>query len=304
MNIMGRRRRRDYVIKNGELAQLPLSDTGESSNSASGSDAEDDAMWHGAGMIPGVSLPMTSYPRRFTQSGSRLAAAAATVGSGPSKYVVKCEHIQDPFRVGPYTTLLITGAHDVFMSDLDSMMAGKFKLQTPDLGIYLTAEWEQKMKAPKLAMSNPGLPSIKQFGTVPVGLEATIEDVNKRTTEYLTAKAESEKKPDVWRWPFVLVGWPDRGVIATEVAVDIVQYMLAQLKAGLVIDTGCAGAHGRTGTLLAMLLIEAEGLDPEAAIIAVRQRHCHKAIESDVQVRAIFNFAGKFATAEEVKRLG
>jgi protein-tyrosine phosphatase len=170
--------------------------------------------------------------------------------------------------------------------------------------IYLTSEWEGKMKAPKALPAALDLPSFEIRGKVPTGLAPTVKFITEERAAYAAAKAEADKLPDAWRWPYVLIGWPDRGVINVEVAAQVVGYILRQLQAGKVVDTGCAGAHGRTGTLLAMLLIEAEGLTPEQAITSVRKRHCHKAIESAAQAQAIFGFAGKFANAEEVKRIG
>lgn len=48
----------------------------------------------------------------------------------------------------------------------------------------------------------------------------------------------------------------------------------------------CVGSHGRTGTALACLLV-ASGMDPELAIITVRQKHCARAIETPEQERYI-----------------
>lgn len=300
------RRHRDYAIRNGQFVHA----NGQAGQEMLGAfgigdldawDREFDAQMKGSG--PSVAAGTTGYQQWLTdsQAGKRTHYPGGAPG-GVTQADTSCYHVQDEIDIGPHQ-ILVTGAHDVSQEELNRMQFRGRMLVTPDLGIYLTHAWENKLKAPKPLPAGLDLPSFEIRGKVPSGLAATVKFIAEERAAYATAKAEAEKLPDAWRWPYVLIGWPDQGVINVEVAAQVVEYILRQLKAGKVVDTGCAGAHGRTGTLLAMLLIDAEKLTPEQAITSVRQRHCHKAIESAAQVQAIFGFGGTIATAEEVKRL-
>ena len=57
------------------------------------------------------------------------------------------------------------------------------------------------------------------------------------------------------------------------------EWVLTELRNGKVIDIGCWGGHGRTGTMLACLLV-IQGLDADTAMKQVNDRYCVQAIES------------------------
>ena len=87
----------------------------------------------------------------------------------------------------------------------------------------------------------------------------------------------------------VHVNWPDRGVIPVEDLDSLTGYLLRKIRNGEIVETGCYGAHGRTGTLLAALLV-AEGAMPNEAISQVRTRHCKQAIETKSQEDLVSEF--------------
>lgn len=64
------------------------------------------------------------------------------------------------------------------------------------------------------------------------------------------------------------------------------------LQKGKKILAYCVGSHGRTGTFLASLIsiLEKDIADP---IAEARKRHCHKAVESLAQAKAIFALRGQ-----------
>ena len=64
------------------------------------------------------------------------------------------------------------------------------------------------------------------------------------------------------------------------------------LQKGKKILAYCVGSHGRTGTFLASLIsiLEKDSQDP---IATARERHCHKAVESLAQAKAIFALRGQ-----------
>jgi hypothetical protein len=89
----------------------------------------------------------------------------------------------------------------------------------------------------------------------------------------------------------VLLEWPDFGTPDLEYTplVDIVKWMLDQLAAGKTLETGCMGGHGRTGTMLACLLV-AQGIPPGTALERVRKDHCTKAVENEKQGQFVAQF--------------
>ncbi len=249
-----------------------------------------------------------SYPR-----GAPGGVWTLPTSSKPYKPTPACSHVQVDVAIGEYN-ILVTGGHDLTAKDLKDLAAKENGMEYPDLGIYLDTGWKSKLELDKkrpISPSEPKFPKIEAFGGA-AALDLT--DITGDTTEimekYRTAKEQYDldlaaynQAPKEYAWPFMWVEWPDRGIIPVEVAERLVTFIRDQLKAGKVIDVGCAGAHGRTGTLLAMLLIDEEGLSPLQAIKQVRKRHCQKAIESEAQVKALFGYGGKLATDEQAKEL-
>jgi len=186
-------------------------------------------------------------------------------------YVAKksCFHAAQPFKVNGIE-LYITARRDAAKSPM------------PELGIYFDVGWKDYVE-PKVYK----VPVVHGYG----GVSLDLSDI------------EDKADPDDGRWPALLVGWPDRGAINLEACKRLITFTWEHMQAGEKVEVGCYGAHGRTGTFLAMMLEAMEGLDPEAAIKAVWDRHCDEAIESEEQVDAIFQFAGKEATKEQKKEL-
>jgi hypothetical protein len=82
----------------------------------------------------------------------------------------------------------------------------------------------------------------------------------------------------------VVFPWPDYGVPRdTKVLLRCLKWLLKQIQDGRTVEVGCMGGHGRTGSVLAALLV-GQGLTPEAAIRRVWRRYCQEAIESQQQI--------------------
>ena len=81
----------------------------------------------------------------------------------------------------------------------------------------------------------------------------------------------------------IFIDWPDFGVIGLDRFYRVIRKILSALKQGRSVEVGCIGAHGRTGTLLAGLLVAAEGLTARQAIQEVRARYCDEAVETSEQ---------------------
>lgn len=119
----------------------------------------------------------------------------------------------------------------------------------PDLGVYLYSGWVRDE-----LYATPGL-------EVPWGIAAS--------------------------WPMAWLDWPDFSIPDDpDDALIAAQWILDNLAAGKRVETGCMGGHGRTGTMLALLLV-LQGVKPGTAIERVRTTYCDEAIEGNKQIDLI-----------------
>jgi hypothetical protein len=95
-------------------------------------------------------------------------------------------------------------------------------------------------------------------------------------------------------WPHEHVAWPDFGVPDPGEVRAALDGLLARARRGEVVEVGCLGGHGRTGTALACLAVLC-GTPADAAVEWVRARYCADAVETADQ-RA---FVQGFGAAEE-----
>jgi hypothetical protein len=93
------------------------------------------------------------------------------------------------------------------------------------------------------------------------------------------------RKPRLIHYPCIDQGAP--GDIKSFYA--MMEWILEQASKGLHVDIGCMGGHGRTGLVLASLLV-IQGMDPWDAIKKIRTDYCQEAVESYTQEQ----FVGKF----------
>jgi hypothetical protein len=93
-------------------------------------------------------------------------------------------------------------------------------------------------------------------------------------------------------WAHGHVPWPDFGVPADRSALEIaLQDLLTRARAGQVVELGCLGGHGRTGTALACLAVLA-GESPQSAVSWVRASYCAAAVETREQEGFVSLFKG------------
>jgi len=79
------------------------------------------------------------------------------------------------------------------------------------------------------------------------------------------------------------INWPDFSVPSNpDVAINQILDALVMAETQIV-EIGCIGAHGRTGTILACMAIAEMGIDSSDAIIFVKENYCSKAIETSSQ---------------------
>lgn len=94
--------------------------------------------------------------------------------------------------------------------------------------------------------------------------------------------------------------WQDYGPPPAGFEQFLHQQVIPLLQSGKKLLVYCIGSHGRTGSFLASLIaiLEPETADP---IAAVRERHCHRAVETLAQARAIFALRGEALPEEYVR---
>ena len=84
-------------------------------------------------------------------------------------------------------------------------------------------------------------------------------------------------------WPHDHIDWPDFGVPHSAApALAALRYALDRARAGQLVEIGCLGGHGRTGTALACLAI-LTGHPPDDAVAWVRAAYCADTIETPEQ---------------------
>lgn len=85
-------------------------------------------------------------------------------------------------------------------------------------------------------------------------------------------------------WPAVVVEWEDFGVPSDpSSAVAAIRDAFARARAGEVVEVGCAGGLGRTGTVLACMAILA-GVPVAGAVAWVREHYDPRAVETEEQI--------------------
>lgn len=208
----------------------------------------------------------------------------------------QCTHFMDTFEfdlMGQPHTLLIT-----------SKFGAASKEGIPDFGVYFDKSWESLVLKPTAqAPDKPAQPkAVFAYG----GAEFPEWDEIKEKYEANLAEYEKYQKnppPKEAAYPAIIIDWPDRGIITLPEMAAVMKLIIKKVKAGERVEVGCIGAHGRTGTFLACLLIATEKLPPNEAIDEVRKRHCKRTIESVSQVQLIFAAAGKTIDYAEANKL-
>jgi len=93
-------------------------------------------------------------------------------------------------------------------------------------------------------------------------------------------------------WPHIHIDWPDFGAPDDpDVVVAEVAGLLDRARNDELVEIGCLGAHGRTGTALAVAAVLC-GVAPTDAVDWVRVNYCDRAIETPEQEAFVLSCAG------------
>jgi len=101
-----------------------------------------------------------------------------------------------------------------------------------------------------------------------------------------------------WRptWPAEMIAWPDRGVPANPAkAARQIEGAFARASRGELVEIGCFGGLGRTGTVLACMAVLA-GVAPAGAVDWVRRNYDVRAVETPAQERWVLWFSDQAAS--------
>ena len=90
-------------------------------------------------------------------------------------------------------------------------------------------------------------------------------------------------------WPHEHVTWPDFGVPDADELRASLPRLLARARSGELVEIGCLGGHGRTGSALACLAV-LTGTPPDVAVDWVRANYCPDSVETDEQRAFVKNF--------------
>ena len=94
-------------------------------------------------------------------------------------------------------------------------------------------------------------------------------------------------------WPAEIIDWPDFGLPAdTTRAAAQIRAAFSRARSGQVVEVGCLGGLGRTGTVLACMAILA-GVEPDEAVAWTRQNYCSGAVETRDQESWVAAFAAR-----------
>ena len=93
-------------------------------------------------------------------------------------------------------------------------------------------------------------------------------------------------------WPADLIAWPDFGLpTEPEVAAGQITDAFGRAQRGELVEVGCLGGSGRTGTVLACMAVLA-GVPPADAVSWVRAAYRPEAVETAEQEAWVQWFAG------------
>lgn len=176
--------------------------------------------------------------------------------------------------------------------DIDDVL-DKFKLHTPKMDLKLTQVTHKTCKSKHLHQ-----PVELPDGTV-VHCTAhyNAASITHHPTFGLYADAMWARTAE---WRNEIINWPDFGLPTNkDIALDQIEDAFNRARDGVDVDLGCIGAHGRTGTILAcMVLLADPEIEPAKACAWVWENYCKEAIENKSQEWFVAYAAGYYYGVE------
>jgi hypothetical protein len=192
-------------------------------------------------------IPATKKKGKGKSSNQRVTKNATEKYLKAWPFLPNCRHWRQRFE--------LEGGLNVFASAImdrprKARAIGAFS-GSPDIGFYLSNAWTSDK-----VLVSPGL-TLPFMKSVPDEGRAII-------------------------WP-----WEDYGIPDDRRTFEkAIRWLLKQAEKGKVIEIGCMGGHGRTGTVLACLLV-LQGLSPSNAFGRVQSEYCLEAVESRAQYQFV-----------------
>jgi hypothetical protein len=89
----------------------------------------------------------------------------------------------------------------------------------------------------------------------------------------------------------VVYPWSDYGIPdSARQTKAALWWLLQQARKGHAVEIGCLGGHGRTGSVIAGMLV-LQGMEPKKAIKKVRREYCVEAVETSLQTQFLREIA-------------
>ncbi len=111
-----------------------------------------------------------------------------------------------------------------------------------------------------------------------------------KISPFWTSGAYIRRVSRMRQYPALVIDCPDMGALKPELLDELVEICLSKMRQGKRIDIGCNAGHGRTGMLVACLIVRKEHLTGEQAIAEVQHRYCSYAIETEIQKKAVSEY--------------
>lgn len=124
-----------------------------------------------------------------------------------------------------------------------------------------------------------------EYVTFPDGVKVYVSSMNNKRTDDDIVPEWGLYCDYGWHptWRAEHINWPDFQLpLNYETASEAITYAYEMAKAGWVVEIGCIGGHGRTGTALACMAILG-GVPAGEAVDWVHKNHCTEAIENTKQ---------------------
>ena len=163
----------------------------------------------------------------------------------------RCNHWMDEFKLNNNSSVYLSGI---------GTPSNKRKADIPEYGCYMDYGW---MRSCSIWLS-PNAPNYE---------ESLFDQYYSDTTGSMYIK------------------WPDMSVIPMRDYSQVIVWCMSRImEEGARLEVGCYGGHGRTGTVLAGLLVY-NGMDGQEAIKKVRSDYCSRAIETKSQEDLIVKYS-------------